>query len=61
MYARIIYNVLQRGSNMFKRKAILSIMFSALTLGLITTGFINNNDKVVEAKAEEEKAQDCYS
>ena len=45
---------------MFKRKTILSIIFSALTLGLITTGFINNNDKVVEAKAEEEKVEYIY-
>ena len=35
-------------------------MFSALTLGLITTGFINNNDKVVETKAEEEKVEYIY-
>ena len=45
---------------MFKRKTTLSIIFSALALGLITTGFINNNDKVVEAKAEEEKVEYIY-
>jgi len=45
---------------MFKRKTILSIIFSALTLGLISTGFTNNNDKVVEAKAEEEKVEYIY-
>ena len=45
---------------MFKRKTILSIIFSALTLGLISTGFINNNDKVVETKAEEEKVEYIY-
>ena len=45
---------------MFKRKTTLSIIFSALTLGLISTGFINNNDKVVEAKAEEEKIEYIY-
>ena len=45
---------------MFKRKTTLSIIFSALALGLITTGFINNNDKVVETKAEEEKVEYIY-
>ena len=45
---------------MFKRKTILSVIFFSLTLGLITTGFINNNDKVVEAKAEEEKVEYIY-
>lgn len=45
---------------MFKRKTTLSIIFSALTLGLISTGFINNNDKVVEAKAKEEKIEYIY-
>lgn len=45
---------------MFKRKTILSIIFSALTLGLITTGFTNNNDKVVEAKAEEVETRYVY-
>ena len=45
---------------MFKRKAILSVIFSALALGLLTTGFINNNNEVVEAKAEEEKVEYIY-
>ena len=45
---------------MFKRKTTLSIIFSALALGLITTGFINNTDKVVETKAEEEKVEYIY-
>ena len=45
---------------MLKRKTILSVIFCSLTLGLITTGFINNNDKVVELKAEEEKVKYIY-
>ena len=44
---------------MFKRKTLLSFIFFSLTLGLATTGFINlhinNNDEVVEVKADEEK------
>lgn len=50
---------------MFKRKTILGITFFALTLGLFTTGFIsnkvnNNNDEVVEVKADEEKVEYIY-
>lgn len=45
---------------MFKRKTILSVIFSVFILGLISTGFINNNDKVVELKAEEEKVEYIY-